>query len=81
MLLDVPYSLFQSLAFAENCATEGFPLNDWMGTQVASDTWVSYADKIFQTAVRKMRQFEQWCKGCCSADLEFFSVYLKVRQG
>jgi hypothetical protein len=28
---DVPYSLFQSLDFAENAATAGLPLNDWVG--------------------------------------------------
>lgn len=77
----MPYSLFQSLDFAENAATEGFPLNDWTGTQVASDTWVSYADKAFQTILRRMRQIEKWCKGCNYFDPEFFSVYLKVRQG
>lgn len=55
--------------------TEGFPLNDWIGTQVASDTWVSYADKMFQSMLRMKVQ-----KCHANIDLQFFSVYLKVRQ-
>jgi hypothetical protein len=108
---DVPYSLFQSLDFAENAATAGLPLNDWVGmfydicrvsvawnaievffnhvvmiclshsgSQVASDTWVSFADKMFQTVTRRMRHIQMWWKDGSRFNLKFFAIYLKVRQ-
>jgi hypothetical protein len=72
--------MFQSLDFAENTVTEGFPLNDWIGTQVATDTWVSYADNLFQTKLWRVRHVQNRCSRCNDFELEYFSVYLKVRQ-
>ncbi|KAL3801649.1 hypothetical protein HJC23_013154 [Cyclotella cryptica] len=77
---EVHYSLFQSLDFAEDAANACAPLNDWMGIQVASDTWVSFADKAFQTILRKLKNFHNcWNLGTWF-DPGFFSVYLRVRQ-
>lgn len=80
MIVEVQYSLFQSLDFAEDAANACVPLNDWIGTQVASDTWVSFADKAFHTIRRQLTHFQNcWSIGTWF-DPGFFSVYLKVRQ-
>lgn len=80
VISEVQYSLFQSLDFAENAATAGVPLNDWVGTQVASDTWVSFADKAFQTILRQLRHVQMCLNNGTWFDPGYFSVYLGVRQ-
>mmetsp|Transcript_14340 Transcript_14340/g.27909 ORF Transcript_14340/g.27909 Transcript_14340/m.27909 type:complete len:281 (+) Transcript_14340:2448-3290(+) len=78
---ELQYSLLQSLNFAEDAAGKGLPLNDWYATQVASDCWVSFADKVFNAFLRRLRRLR--CKKACSwnrVDLDFLAVKLQVRQ-
>lgn len=78
---ELQYSLLQSLNFAEDAAGKGLPLNDWYATQVASDCWVSFADKVFNAFLRRLRHLR--CKKACSwnrVDLDFLAVKLQVRQ-